>query len=156
MDWLSHSMRWTSSALYFQYYSYVLSTYHRHDQMSNESSAKTEATPTSSTQASSTDDKEQTPAQANRNDNSNPQQGNGKNIKGGAENLVTEDTKTPAPVWAHAHLRPSLKIPPTAKDERKLFVGGLPGNSKYLITTCSSWIEFLLVRQNLFIAGHDS
>jgi hypothetical protein len=99
--------------------------------MSNEISDKTKTTPTAPSQTSSVDDKEEALPRANRNDDSNPQQGGGKNIVvREGKSPAAENTQTPAPVWMHQHLRPSLKIPPTAKDERKLFVGGLPGNSK--------------------------
>jgi len=59
-----------------------------------------------------------------RNDNSNPQQGSGttRNIMTSVHHLG------PLP----NHGRPSLKIPPTKKDSRKLFVGGLPVDSKLL------------------------
>ena len=61
--------------------------------------------------------------EASRNDDSNPQQGTG---------AATGIPKHEAPPAArhHAMQRPSMKIPPTAKDERKLFVGGLPADGK--------------------------
>ncbi|GAX12090.1 RNA-binding protein Musashi [Fistulifera solaris] len=59
--------------------------------------------------------------QEKRNDDSNPQQGTG----GGANDVPSKKTPVNAPV---RYSRPSLKVPPTAKDERKLFVGGLPPN----------------------------
>lgn len=60
--------------------------------------------------------------QSTINDNSNPQQGS----SGGTELTVSgskEKHGTPP--------RRMFKVPPTKKDERKLFVGGLPANSKY-------------------------
>jgi RNA recognition motif-containing protein len=59
-----------------------------------------------------------------RNDDSNPQQGTG-----GANDTPSKKTPVNAPV---RYSRPSLKVPPTAKDERKLFVGGLPPNGTFL------------------------
>jgi hypothetical protein len=49
-----------------------------------------------------------------RNDNSNPQQGTGRPVPTGEATLNLS--------------RPSMKIPPTKKDSRKLFVGGLPSD----------------------------
>ena len=53
-----------------------------------------------------------------RNDDSNPQQGGSPKSDGRAVGRTITTT----------HQRPSLMIPPTAKDERKLFVGGLPSD----------------------------
>lgn len=51
----------------------------------------------------------------NKNDNSNPQQGNPTVKIADKETVITPKTST-------------FKIPPTKRDSRKLFVGGLPGN----------------------------
>lgn len=63
-----------------------------------------------------------------RNDDSNPQQGTGPTT------TTKESPPSPKPQTAATHApilqRPSLKIPPTAKDDRKLFVGGLPSDGK--------------------------
>ena len=69
---------------------------------------------------------------AKRNDDSNPQQGTGQ---------TAGETPSGAPPAAEAILaasprpaflqRPSLKIPPTKKDDRKLFVGGLPSDGEW-------------------------
>lgn len=75
-----------------------------------------------------------------RNDNSNPQQGTGGSRSVSASPDSTKQTckedAAPTPNLSSAknipYTRASLKIPPTKKDERKLFVGGLPANSKYL------------------------
>lgn len=53
-------------------------------------------------------------SQINRNDNSNPQQGTG----GPVGQQVKEMP------------RANMLVPPTKKDSRKLFVGGLPADSK--------------------------
>ena len=93
-----------------------------------------------------------------RNDNSNPQQGTGvvsegANPPSGASTPTTAVTESsaaahetavagaapaeppvivnPTPNRVSHHGRPSLKIPPTKKDPRKLFIGGLPPDSKY-------------------------
>ena len=69
-------------------------------------------------------------AETNRNDDSNPQQGTGMNSDAASK----PENKSPVTGTPTSHRlpnqRPSLKIPPTAKDERKLFVGGLPADSK--------------------------
>jgi len=36
---------------------------------------------------------------------------------------------------AATYTRPSMKVPPTRKDDRKLFVGGLPANSKFKLAS---------------------
>lgn len=58
-----------------------------------------------------------------RNDDSNPQQGTESiaDVSNKAENLEKKSTRL------------ALTIPPTVKDSRKLFVGGLPPDSKYEI-----------------------
>jgi hypothetical protein len=56
------------------------------------------------------------------NDNSNPQQGTG---AGGM-------MKAPLPQSNHLAAAQDFKIPPTRKDARKLFVGGLPSDGAYL------------------------
>lgn len=61
----------------------------------------------------------------NRNDDSNPQQGTGANLG----SPKADQPSVPTRVTTQ---RPSLKIPPTTKDDRKLFVGGLPADSKYI------------------------
>lgn len=66
---------------------------------------------------------------ANRNDDSNPQQGTGTTSGASAKSTPPPVTPTTTPQRLVAQ-RPSLKIPPTAKDERKLFVGGLPADGK--------------------------
>ena len=65
-----------------------------------------------------------------RNDNSNPQQGTGgvRPVAVAVEVKPAETRKQSK--QTHEYVRPSLKIPPTQKDERKLFVGGLPANGK--------------------------
>lgn len=55
------------------------------------------------------------------NDDSNPQQGTGSRTAAG---MMT----------AQSQHRPGFKVPPTKKDSRKVFVGGLPSNGKFL--TC--------------------
>lgn len=65
-----------------------------------------------------------------RNDNSNPQQGTGTVGRPSGAEIV--------------HTRPSLQIPPTRKDARKLFVGGLPADSK---STLAAMLWRLLVSQ---------
>jgi hypothetical protein len=63
-----------------------------------------------------------------RNDNSNPQQGTGGSQTTSASRVARSlDTPLPSSV---PYSRPSLRIPPTQKDERKLFVGGLPANGE--------------------------
>lgn len=64
-------------------------------------------------------------ATENRNDDSNPQQGTGGAKVSQEQPLKSYSMNSIAPV---KYSRPSLKIPPTTKDERKLFVGGLPPN----------------------------
>lgn len=63
-----------------------------------------------------------------RNDDSNPQQGTGgaKASQDSPPEKTSVDANAPM-----RYSRPSLKIPPTAKDERKLFVGGLPPNGTF-------------------------
>jgi hypothetical protein len=56
------------------------------------------------------------------NDNSNPQQGTG----------AMGMTKAPLPQSNHLAVAQDFKIPPTRKDARKLFVGGLPSDGTYL------------------------
>lgn len=67
------------------------------------------------------------PSGKHRNDNSNPQQGTGgvRPIDSPAQFSEVATTVAPTP-----YIRPTIKIPPTKKDERKLFVGGLPANGK--------------------------
>ena len=65
--------------------------------------------------------------ESNRNDDSNPQQGTGKNLG----TPKPDESTVPQPAARVSAQRPSLLIPPTAKDDRKLFVGGLPADSKY-------------------------
>lgn len=60
-----------------------------------------------------------------KNDDSNPQQGNNQ--------YATSESSGPSPMLPKdgGHKKTSLpyvKIPPTKKDNRKVFVGGLPGN----------------------------
>mmetsp|Transcript_14603 Transcript_14603/g.29619 ORF Transcript_14603/g.29619 Transcript_14603/m.29619 type:complete len:301 (+) Transcript_14603:624-1526(+) len=62
--------------------------------------------------------------ESNRNDDSNPQQGTGKN----SGTPRTNESSVPQPATRVSAQRPSLLIPPTAKDDRKLFVGGLPAD----------------------------
>jgi hypothetical protein len=71
-----------------------------------------------------------------QNDNSNPQQGSVcirskmmKETNTGEKVSVTSDI-------LHDDLgqRPAMKIPPTIKDSRKLFVGGLPSDSKCILS----------------------
>ena len=57
------------------------------------------------------------------NDNSNPQQGTG---AGGM-------TKAALPQSNHLPVAQDFKIPPTKKDARKLFVGGLPSDGTYTL-----------------------
>ena len=64
--------------------------------------------------------------ESKRNDDSNPQQGTGKN-------MPIAESSVPPPVTRVPAQRASLKIPPTAKDDRKLFVGGLPSDSKFTV-----------------------
>mmetsp|Transcript_1071 Transcript_1071/g.2678 ORF Transcript_1071/g.2678 Transcript_1071/m.2678 type:complete len:184 (-) Transcript_1071:1324-1875(-) len=69
------------------------------------------------------------------NDNSNPQQGTGgspEDTTATVSPLATTSSSSSNAVSATATRR-VFKIPPTKKDERKLFVGGLPANSKYLM-----------------------
>jgi len=65
--------------------------------------------------------------ESSRNDDSNPQQGTGKNV-GTPKSVESSATH---PTTRVSVQRPSLLIPPTAKDDRKLFVGGLPADSKF-------------------------
>jgi hypothetical protein len=62
------------------------------------------------------------------NDNSNPQQGTGTRVACGANSDIDDDAKPPTVPSQRA----PLKIPPTVKDVRKLFVGGLPSDGKFL------------------------
>lgn len=60
------------------------------------------------------------------NDNSNPQQGTG-----GARSTPKSPEGAPQPQASSGpYSRPSLLVPPTKKDERKLFVGGLPSDGE--------------------------
>jgi hypothetical protein len=78
-------------------------------------------TPPAATDPSSTEDtKQQTLDKPSRNDNSNPQQGPGsvqhsESVKSASQSDSTSVLST-------------LKLPPTKKDSRKLFVGGLPSD----------------------------
>lgn len=74
---------------------------------------------------------QKTASEALRNDDSNPQQGGGGAVPPPQQPQGSGRTQTNAPAVRHGMpQRPSLKIPPTAKDERKLFVGGLPADGK--------------------------
>ena len=64
------------------------------------------------------------PPNATTNDNSNPQQGSG-----GSKNRGM--TAAPSPPTQHGDQRQEFKIPPTKKDARKLFVGGLPSDGMF-------------------------
>lgn len=48
-----------------------------------------------------------------------------------------------------AHPRQSLKIPPSQKDDRKLFVGGLPADSKYYTSRSMTLVFQCLVYVSL-------
>jgi hypothetical protein len=65
-------------------------------------------------------------------DNSNPQQGSTCSLPKMMNEISIEDqtTETTDVTVADVGQRPVLKIPPTVKDSRKLFVGGLPSDSK--------------------------
>jgi len=54
------------------------------------------------------------------NDDSNPQQGSSNTNAASSTTCATNKSAE----------RRAFKIPPTKRDERKLFVGGLPANSK--------------------------
>lgn len=58
------------------------------------------------------------------NDNSNPQQGTGNNRGGAHNNHHTTSTIHSGKIDRSKPRMP----PPTVKDERKVFVGGLPGD----------------------------
>ena len=60
------------------------------------------------------------------NDNSNPQQGHAPKSNHTAEHKAHEDAN-PSVLTK----QPANRIDPNKKEERKLFVGGLPGNGKY-------------------------
>lgn len=66
------------------------------------------------------------------NDNSNPQQGNPflQQQKMQQQKMQQMQTMQQQPVTSHT--RRVFNVPPSKKDERKLFVGGLPSNSKYI------------------------
>ena len=80
-----------------------------------------ENVPTSEEQAEQTSggSPESRPPNAPTNDNSNPQQGSG--------GLKSQGMAAPTQPIQVAQ-RPDFKIPPTKKDARKLFVGGLPSD----------------------------
>ena len=61
--------------------------------------------------------------QYKKNDNSNPQQGTG-----APPSLVEE---TPLKITMKSNPSAAMRSPPSKKDNRKLFVGGLPADSKY-------------------------
>lgn len=77
-----------------------------------------------------------------KNDNSNPQQGTG-GFRSPQATRNANDVKT-TPLQNDVVLRPAPKIPPTAKDSRKLFVGGLPADSTYSYADkCNCQLFFL-------------
>jgi hypothetical protein len=79
-------------------------------------------TPPAATNPSSTDDsKQQTLDKPSRNDNSNPQQGPGSVLSESVKSASQSDSASIT----------TLKLPPTKKDSRKLFVGGLPSDGTY-------------------------
>lgn len=67
------------------------------------------------------------PTNDNSNDNSNPQQGNFVNIPKGNQ-PPTQQGKIENADNPQQQLNGGVKVPATRKDERKLFVGGLPSN----------------------------
>lgn len=68
------------------------------------------------------------------NDNSNPQQGSGRGIMSTAEQASGGDgpPSDNAAKGAGARMGP-MKYPPSKKDSRKLFVGGLPADGTWMI-----------------------
>jgi hypothetical protein len=77
------------------------------------------------------------------NDNSNPQQGTGtggnrtpKSADKPLAILAKSSDRVLQPQQQQEQQRGPLKIPPTVKDVRKLFVGGLPSDG----TSLSSWV----------------
>lgn len=81
-------------------------------------------TPPPATNSSTTEDPK--PQEPESNDNSNPQQGTG---------IVRHSASVKAASHPHSASFTTLKIPPTKKDARKLFVGGLPSDGTYA-TAC--------------------
>jgi hypothetical protein len=68
------------------------------------------------------------------NDNSNPQQGTGGGGAGTRVSATNKQLPTGDNMKANQQqLRAPLKIPPTVKDARKLFVGGLPSDGTSLL-----------------------
>lgn len=87
------------------------------------------------------------PVVAQRNDNSNPQQGTGGLAKQSSDSSSEKPhngapTSTTVP---NTETRKALTVPPFKKDSRKLFVGGLPADSKFLRSIA------LVVKENLCI-----
>lgn len=60
------------------------------------------------------------------NDNSNPQQGHAPKSTQSVENKAHENANP-----SSLTRQPVNRIDPNKKEERKLFIGGLPGNGKY-------------------------
>jgi hypothetical protein len=83
-------------------------------------------TPPAATNPSTTEDsKQQKLEKPSRNDNSNPQQGPGS---------VRHSDAVKSASHSDSASISTLKIPPTRKDSRKLFVGGLPSDGTYCIS----------------------
>lgn len=127
------------------FYVYVLpSTMLTGDSRTNDNSnAEPEASQASQTQQPTSSDGEKAPASpAKRNDNSNPQQGtSSRGARVAAQSHQSAEAAAPTALVSSFPRpqqpilqRPSLKIPPTKKDDRKLFVGGLPSDGKFLIS----------------------
>lgn len=71
-----------------------------------------------------------TKPQQQRNDNSNPQQGTvaSKGVTTSSTSAAATSSTSPPPADTFPIQRPTMKIPPSKKDSRKLFVGGLPSD----------------------------
>jgi hypothetical protein len=85
--------------------------------------------PTTTNSSTNDDPKPEMPEKSSRNDNSNPQQGAG---------VVRHSASVKAASHPHSVSRANLKIPPTMKDARKLFVGGLPPDGTYALAFLNS------------------
>jgi hypothetical protein len=89
-----------------------------------------ETTLTNTINSDTTTNNNAAPVAPESNDNSNPQQGTGGRLASStassplAKNSKEASSQQPA--------RVNLKIPPSKKDDRKLFVGGLPSDGTYL------------------------